>query len=301
MRSEVSASSPASIRAGYRSARAVTRHHAKSFWFASHALFGARRRGAFALYAFCRRLDDVVDAPGADRAALPARLDHARALIRNLYRPAENLPWPAWPEGELAALRHTVQRFEVPEQPLHDLVAGMEMDLSKHRYADANELDLYCYRVAGTVGLMMAPLLGCDDPRALTAAAELGHAMQLTNILRDVGEDLARGRIYLPADSLAAYDLTEADLQRGTVDARWRALMGAQIARARGLYAQGFAGLCALRGFGAQTMVRVMAAVYGGILAAIERAEFDVFTRRVHVPLSGKLRLAGRALITGAR
>ena len=283
---------------GYHEARALTRHHARSFSFASMLLFGARKRAAFALYAICRHLDDLVDESNdADRGA---RLDRARLAISALFsnrRFDEAMPWT---EAQGAAFRDTVQRFRVPEQPLQDLVSGMEMDLFKPRYASWEELDLYCYRAAGTVGVLMSSVLGVKSEWALQPAADLGRAMQLTNILRDVKEDLSRGRIYLPLDELRAFDLGEEDLRAGRVDERFRGFMQGQIARARLLYARGEEGISALGGFGAQATVRVMGAVYGGILQAIERANYDVFSSRAHVPLLGKVGLAGRALLTGS-
>ena len=296
------------VRQGYRTAREVTRRHARSFSFASVLLFGARRRAAFALYAFCRRLDDLVDHGGDGPEHLAQRLGRARALIARLYVDAPHLADPtrgpvagraagaladgAWDAAELAALRDTIQRFSVPEQPFQDLVSGMEMDLAGHRYVTFADLELYCDRVAGTVGLLMVPVLGTSDPRAAAAAADLGRAMQLTNILRDVREDLARGRVYLPEDELAAFGLSREDLARGTVDDRWRGFMRCQIARARAYYARAAAGVQWLTGFGARRMVTLMGALYGGILGDIEARRHDVFSGRAHVPFLAKLRLA---------
>lgn len=289
---------PALVRDGYARARGVTRAHAKSFFFASHLLFGARRRAAFALYAFCRRLDDLVDEGPAE--GLTERLRAARALIASLYGggAASDADWlhPA----ERAALADTITRFGIPEAPFQDLVSGMEMDLAAHRYETWEDLDLYCYRVAGVVGLMLFPVLGGRDPQAHDAAVALGRAMQLTNILRDVREDLERGRVYLPAAELQAFGLSRADLEAGRVDARWRDFMRFQIARARASYARALDGVRFLRAFGAQATVRVMAAVYGGILGAIEARGLDVFQGRAVVPFRRKVLLAARALLPGA-
>jgi 1-hydroxycarotenoid 3,4-desaturase len=285
---------------GYRQARALTRAHARSFSLASALLCGARKRAAYSLYAICRQLDDLVD--GSNEADRALRLGRARAAISALYGGGRlegaGLPWS---EAQWAAFGDTVQRFGVPQAPLQDLVTGMEMDLVTARYASWDELDVYCYRAAGTVGLLMASILGATDGRALGAAADLGRAMQLTNILRDVREDLARGRVYLPQDELRAHGLTDQDLAVGRVDDRFRAFMRAQIGRARALYAKGEDGIRALGSVGARSTVRVMSAVYGGILGAIEEAGYDVFSHRVHVPLTGKLALAARALLGSAR
>ena len=315
------------VRQGYRKARVVTRQHARSFSVASLLLFGARRRAAFALYAFCRRLDDLVDREEGGDGSLAQRLSRARALIVSLYRDAphladprrgpleasagsvtnasdvadrrhgpvatgaaSDLPDDAWDIAELAALRDTIERFGVPERPFQDLVSGMEMDVAGHRYATFADLELYCDRVAGTVGLLLCPVLGASDPRAPGAAADLGRAMQLTNILRDVREDLARGRVYLPEDELAAFGLTREDLLRGTVDDRWRAFMASQITRARVYYARAATGVRWLTGSGTQRMVKLMGALYGGILSDIEARGYDVFSARAHVPTPRKLR-----------
>lgn len=286
------------VRAGYRRAHALTRAHAKSFHFASWALGGARRQGALALYAFCRRLDDLVDEASAPPDALVPRLDAARALVRAACVAGADLRAvpPPFDVAETAALRDTIQSFAIPERPFQDLIDGVAMDLTVRRYATAADLDRYCYLVAGTVGLMMAPLLGYRDPAALAPAAALGHAMQLTNILRDVGEDLGRDRIYLPQADLAAAGIGEADLRAGRVDARFRALMRGQVARARALYAEARRGIPLLDGVRSRLTVRLMAAVYGDILRVIEAQGYDVFRRRAVVSGGRKVVLAAAAL-----
>ncbi len=289
----------ATVREGYRRARLITRSHAKSFYFASALLFGARRRATFALYAFCRHLDDVVDnGPGE---LLAERLHQARAVVASLYAsPAEvgeASSGGPWHPAEMAALQDTVRHFRIPEAPFLDLLLGMEMETRTRRYTRFSELDRYCYCVAGTVGLMLCPVLGVRDIRALPAAADLGRAMQLTNILRDVKEDLERDRVYLPQDELAAFGLTEADLRSGQVDDRIRAFFRSQITRARALYARAALGIGYLEGFGTQRMVRLMGALYSAILVAIERQDYDVFSARARVSWAWKLRLAARALL----
>lgn len=308
--SNLEAGAGALVRRGYAQAKALTRRHAKSFFFSSVALWGRRRRSAFALYAFCRRLDDLVDgdnagegtvsAPSALPAELAERLALARASVAALYgresaRVFRELPWA---ESEFAAFRDTVERYRIPEQPFQELINGMEMDLMKSRYASFGELSLYCHRVAGVVGLMMAPVLGYRDERCLPYAADLGTAMQLTNILRDVAEDFARGRVYLPADELASFGVSEADLSRGQVTDAWRALMRFQVQRARRLYGRAALGVPDLTGFGSQAVVRLMGAVYGGILDVIEERDFDVFSSRASVPFLRKLGLAFSTLST---
>lgn len=291
------------VQSGYAMAKALTRRHSRSFYFSSLALFGPRRRASFALYAFCRRLDDLVDGDDARGPAQRSeRLALARATVSALYghEPRRVLGDLPWHPGELAALRDTIERFAVPEQPLQELVSGMEMDLVKARYATFDELHLYCYRVAGVVGLLMTPVLGYRDARCLPYAVDLGVAMQLTNILRDVKEDLARGRVYLPADELAAFGISGEQLAAGRVDDGWTAFMRFQIARARAFYARSALGVPDLGGPVAQRVVRLMGAVYGGILGAIEANGYDVFSTRARVGLGTKLRLAAGALLTPA-
>lgn len=305
---------PRLVSQGYQRAKRVTRAHAKSFFFASYLLFGARRKAAFALYAFCRRLDDMVDEGGEGVAPmdLQARLERARRMVAEVYLPmpelaAQGLESPAerlmstpeqspWDRSEFAALKHCIRHFRIPEQPFQDLISGMEMDLTKTRYATFEELDLYCYRVAGVVGLMLTPVLGCSEVRAVAHAADLGRAMQLTNILRDVREDLERGRVYLPDEELRAFGLTVDDLRRGQVDERWREFMRFQIRRARAYYARAAAGVPMLQGFGSQRMVRLMGSIYGDILRVIEERDYDVFSARAWVPGRRKLALAASAL-----
>ncbi|MBZ4415463.1 phytoene/squalene synthase family protein [Myxococcus sp. RHSTA-1-4] len=300
---------------GYWLAKGVTRHHARSFYFASYLLFGQRRKAAFALYAFCRRLDDMVDGDGENVVPidLSVRLAKARQMVAEVYLPmpelaSRELGSPAerlmtaeaqspWDAGEFAALKHTVRHYRIPEQPFQDLISGMEMDLTKSRYHTWEELDLYCYRVAGVVGLMLTPVLGCSDAEAARPAADLGRAMQLTNILRDVREDLERGRVYLPSEELAAFGLSEEDLQRGKVDERWRAFMRFQVDRARAYYARAAAGVHYLTGFGSQRMVRLMGAIYGDILRDIEARDYDVFSGRAHTTTRRKLALATAAFV----
>ncbi|AFE08433.1 phytoene synthetase [Corallococcus coralloides DSM 2259] len=310
--------SPELIAQGYRRARVVTRHHAKSFFFASYLLFGQRRKAAFALYAFCRRLDDLVDAgesalPGEAPMDLATRLARARERVAEVYLPLPELaskelgppsarqpsaeaPSP-WDPSEFAALRHTIHHYRIPEQPFQDLISGMEMDLTKVRYDTWEELDLYCYRVAGVVGLMLTPVLGCEDARAVEPAADLGRAMQLTNILRDVREDLERGRVYLPSEELRAFGITEDDLRAGRVDAKWRDFMRFQIQRARAYYARAAAGVRYLTGFGSQRMVRLMGAIYGDILRDIEARGYDVFSGRAHTTTGRKLELTATVFL----
>jgi phytoene synthase len=192
----------------------------------------------------------------------------------------------------------TIERFPQPLQAYLDMIEGQRMDVVKHRYADFAELQLYCYRVAGTVGLMTQDVMGLDpayttapwseQPDPTEAAVALGIANQLTNILRDVGEDRGRGRIYLPQEDLERFGYSEAELLAGTLNDNWRALMAFQLERARGWFARSEAGV---RWLSADARWPVWASLrlYRGILAVIERHNYDVFNKRAYVPRAGKL------------
>jgi 15-cis-phytoene synthase len=183
--------------------------------------------------------------------------------------------------------------YDVPLDPALDLIEGARMDLHPSQPADFDALHLYCYRVAGTVGLLMAPILGYRSREALPCAVDLGVAMQLTNILRDVGEDLANGRIYLPRDEMARFAYTEADLRAATIDDRFIALLRFQIDRAQEHYTRARPGI-AMLDKSAQLAILTSAELYHGILGAIEANGYDVFTKRAYVPKSTKVLMMPR-------
>jgi phytoene synthase len=270
---------------GAAECRSVTRRYARTFYFASHCLPAATRRHAYAIYAFCRSADNAVDEAATPAEALE-RVERSRVELDDAYGAG------AVPPG-LAELRRTVRGRSIPRGLFEALLDGMAMDLTVSRYATYGELDVYCYRVAGVVGEMMAHVFGFRDARCLPRAVALGRAMQLTNILRDVGEDLGRGRVYLPQDELARFGVDEAQLAAGRVDDRFRELMRFQVARARASYAEADAGIPDLVGAASRLTVRVMSRLYGGILGAIERLDYDVFRARARV--SGPRKLAGLA------
>lgn len=268
---------------GSRVCRRITRHYARTFYFASHCLPRETRDHAYAIYGFCRWVDNGVD-DAADLRAAESRLALARDALDIAYSGRNS-------GAALDSFRRTVRQRGIPRSLFEDLLDGMAMDLTVTRYADEATLDRYCYRVAGVVGLMMTHLFGYRHARCLPRAIALGNAMQRTNILRDVGEDLARGRIYLPATALAEHRLGEADLLAGRVDDRFRSLMRSQMARTRALYAEAEAGVADLIGPASRLTVRVMGRLYAEILAAIEGLDYDVFRRRASVPLARKLQL----------
>jgi len=274
---------------GDRACRRITREHARTFYLASACLPRATRAHAYAVYGFCRWVDDGVDS-AADRDEAAARLARAHAVLDLAYSRRHVHP-------AVSAFGRAVRDRSIPRPLFDDLLAGMAMDLDLPRYQTYADLDLYCYRVAGVVGLMMAHLFGHRDPGCLPRAVALGTAMQLTNILRDVGEDRARGRIYLPLDELAEFDLDEADILAGRVDDRFRAFMRSQIERARRHYAESELGIPDLSGDSSRLTARAMGRLYAGILDSIEANGYDVFRARARVPGRRKLAILTRCRV----
>jgi phytoene synthase len=270
---------------------AVTRDKAKSFHFASRFLPPHKRQGVFALYDFCRCVDDLVDERGERPIAeVDAELDALEAMLRGFERGDTNVAQRWRPLAE------TISQHAVPVEPLLGLIEGIRGDLRPRDFQTTPELLQYCFQVAGVVGLALGPLLGAGRPGLEEAGAALGIAMQLTNVLRDVGADAALGRVYLPQDELERFDLSKADVLAGRVDARWRALMAFQIQRARLYYAQGDKVIPLFPQDGSRLTVRLMQRTYAGILQSIERQDFDVFRSRAHVGRVGKIAILAGAL-----
>ncbi len=293
----VSASPSGPYAASIRVCRGITRRHARSFYFSSHALPADKRAAAYAIYAFCRHVDDQIDL-AEDDAAAAAALERQRTLLDELENGgAAGLPWGY---AFVAVWKH----YGIPRRYFDDLLLGMTLDRGKVRIADWEELERYCYLVAGVVGLIMTHLF---VPKAeltrelLQRAASLGTAMQLTNIVRDIGEDYARDRIYLPRTELESYEVSEADLAGGRVTKAFERLMAFQIARARLHYLRSESGIAHLPGKGTRRTVWMMREIYAAILGRIEANGYDVFTRRARVNLAGKLVLALRAWRKAAR
>jgi phytoene synthase len=277
----------------YEFCRQITANYAKTFYLATLLLPEEKRRAIWAIYVWCRRTDELVDGPQS-RLTTTETLDRWEKQLESVFA---GEPMDDFDVAFVDALQH----FPMDIQPFRDMIAGQRMDLYRSRYDTFEELRLYCYRVAGTVGLMVTPVLGLEDSGnktpwsdfldssdPLEEAIALGIAKQLTNILRDVGEDARRGRIYLPLEELALFGYTEEDLFNGVVDARWRELMRFQIQRARKFYDQAERGIRALS---PDSRWPIWAALmhYQGILDVIERNEFDVFTKRAFVPKQQKL------------
>ncbi len=268
----------------YRLCRNVARDHSKTFYLSALFLAPPKRRAVWAIYAFCRTADDIVDRAGADVPSRLAALDeHERKLFAAVDGDAD--------DPIFIALADTMQRFAIPVQAALDLLRGARMDLTICRYETFEELREYCDLVAATVGLLTTPILGYERPEALDYGVLLGRAMQLTNILRNVGEDARLGRIYLPLAELREAGYPEEGIFAGTIDDAWIALMRVQIERVRELYAAAEPGI-ALLDPDARYTVRLALDLYRKILEAIEANGYNVFTKRAFVPLRDKLTTA---------
>jgi 15-cis-phytoene synthase len=265
-----------------RLARRILAHHSKSFSFAGRMLPAWCRDDAAALYAWCRRCDDAVDGP-RDAAARATAVEQLRADLARIYGTGVES------DPVLAGFQAVVQRHAIPRRHAEDLVDGMEMDVGAVRYRTFDELLVYCYRAAGTVGLMMAHIMGVRRRSALRRAVDLGVAMQLTNICRDVAEDAERDRIYLPADLLEAYQ------RPGDPDGEVGRAVAELLRRADGLYASADAGLSALP-IRCAIGIRAARLIYAEIGRVIARRHFDVRAGRAVVSRGRKTWLALRAL-----
>ncbi|XBI05329.1 hypothetical protein VPH35_133504 [Triticum aestivum] len=223
----------------------ICEEYAKTFYLGTLLMTEERRRAIWAIYVWCRRTDELVDGPNASHIT-PQALDRWERRLEDLFagRPYDMLD---------AALSDTITKFPIDIQPFKDMIDGMRTDLKKARYKNFDELYMYCYYVAGTVGLMSVPVMGIAPESKATAesvygaALALGLANQLTNILRDVGEDARRGRIYLPQDELAEAGLSDEDIVKGVVTDKWRKFMKRQIKRARMFFEEAERGVTELR------------------------------------------------------
>jgi len=283
-----------SLEQAYEECREETARWAKTFYLGTLLMPPAKRRAIWAIYVWCRRTDELMDSAEAQARPideLAARLDIWEQRTRGIFDGVVR-------DGLDLVMRDTLDRYPQPIQPYLDMIEGQRMDLCQLRYRTFEELKLYCYRVAGTVGLMTQEVMGLDPaytsapwsdaPDTSDAAVALGIANQLTNILRDVGEDRGRGRIYLPQEDLDRFGYSEQQLIAGVLNDSWRALMRFQVERARTWFARSEAGVRWLAP-DARWPVWASLRLYRGILDVIEQFDYDVFNRRAFVPRAGKL------------
>jgi phytoene synthase len=276
----------------YAECRAIARREAKNFYYAFVALPAARRNAICAIYAFMRQADDLADDESISRQERRARLDAWLADWRGVCHGGDS------PNRVFLAVRDAIQRFAIPPSLLDELVAGVTLDLKAEAsdapdtYATFADLYRYCYLVASVVGLVCIRIFGYKDSRAEKLAEETGIAFQLTNILRDVAEDAARNRVYLPLEDLAAHGVSLDSLLHRPAGApptlAERALLAEIAARAEKFYESAQA-LMPLIDRESRPALWVLVSIYHGLLKRIERADYDVFSRRATVPMPQKL------------
>ncbi len=273
----------------YEYCRRVARSRARNFYYSFVLLSAQQRKAMCAIYAFMRHCDDLSDEPGASREALEAwRGEMADALDGRFSG------HPVWP-----AFRHTVRRFGIPTEYFHEMIDGVLGDLAPRRFETFPELYRYCYQVASVVGLTSIHIFGFDTRSALPLAEKCGVAFQLTNILRDVREDLERGRVYLPAEDLARFGVTEADLLDGGRAIREGGglleLMRFEAGRARSYYRESKPLLDLIHPRSRRSLWALIA-IYSRLLERIEARNCDVFTRRIRLSALEKSLIIARAL-----
>ena len=277
----------------YEICRKETQQWAKTFYLGTLLLPQEKRKAIWAIYVWCRRTDEIMDSEEASTKSqdeLSDNLDKWEENTKNVFK--GNI------KSELdLVLLDTIEKYPQSIQPYLDMIEGQRMDLNKFRYKDFDELKLYCYRVAGTVGLMTQNVMGIDSaytsapwsakPDPSEAAIALGIANQLTNILRDVGEDRERGRIYLPQADIKKFNYSEEKLLKGVIDNHWKSLMKFQLTRAREWFQKSEDGIKWLSS-DARWPVWTSLRLYRGILDSIERLDYDVFNNRAFVKNSVK-------------
>lgn len=279
----------------YTYCRDLTRRHARTFYFASHTLSQQKRDACYAVYAFCRYVDDLVDVAVERDHVTPATarvlVERWRTAINDVYdgqvpTSVDNSTLDVHPI--LLAWGDTIARYHIPRHLPEELIEGVLMDTTVTRFATMDDLRVYCYKVASVVGLMTSEIFGYDDPVCLEQAIELGIAMQLTNIIRDVREDADRGRIYLPQDMMLRYGVSEDDVLSHRMTQPLRELLRELITTADACYDRANVGIRHLDADSRLT-VQLMSTNYRAILRAVERLGLDVFSGRARTTTVEKL------------
>jgi phytoene synthase len=273
----------------YEECRQITRREAKNFYYAFLTLPEARRRAIYVVYTFCRHCDDSVDNEGSTQEKL-AMLTELRRQLANAYQGQVDGP-------VFLGLADVAQRYDIPQGFFQEVLAGVESDLVKNRYENFDELRQYCYQVASAVGLICLQIFGYRDARAKDHAVDLGLAMQLTNIVRDVREDLDLGRIYLPQEEMSRFGYSEEELRAGTINGPFRDLMRFQVQRARQYFQSGFSLLPYLTPR-SRSCPAVLGRLYSKVLDRVEAADYDVLHHRIGLSSAEKLRITAQTWLT---
>ncbi len=270
----------------------VARKQAKNFYYAFRTLPTPKRRAIYATYAFCRMCDDIADEDMPIDEKRRQFSETRNLLTESLRRTGPEVGNDALPP-EFAALSDATAAFGIPHHYYTQVIEGVESDLVKTRFENFEELKAYCYQVASVVGLICIEVFGYEDEAAREYAIDMGIAMQLTNILRDIKEDAERDRIYIPLDEMARFGYSEDDLKQGIIDERFRSLMALQVNRARDYY-QRSQKLFPLIDAGARACPKVLHLAYRSILDRIDAQGYDVFSQRIGLSTFEKLMITGR-------
>ncbi len=267
------------INQGFKKAQAITKRNAHTFYITSLFLPREKRLAAYAIYALCRLSDESVD-------SMHLNLDQKQQELENIQEQINQAFGPHPIEKPLLlAFRETVTKYQIPKAYFDELLKGMSMDLTKDRYETFEELYQYSYRVAGVIGLMMLKIFESNDAQAEQCAVDLGLALQLTNILRDIQEDFARGRIYLPQDEMSQCQIDENDIANKNVDKNFKDFMRFQIKRARDYFLKASQGIKLIKNPRCQLVTFLILEFYAKILKKIEENNFDVYRQRAFVPM----------------
>ena len=272
----------------YAQCRSIAKREAKNFYYAFVTLPERKRRAIYAVYAFCRLCDDAAD----EDISTGEKVRRLGALREDL-----STAYSGDPKGPVfTALADAATTFAIPEEYFQEVVSGVETDITKTRYEDFDELRTYCYRVASVVGLICIQIFGYSDSSAKKYATDLGLAMQLTNILRDIKEDLDRDRVYLPLSEMRDFGYTLDQLKSGTLNQPFKRLMEFQAQRAREYFTSGFK-LLPLLSPRSRACPAVLGEIYSRILDRIEAQDFNVFNGRVGLTTSEKYLVTARTWI----
>jgi phytoene synthase len=273
----------------YEYCKNVSKMHAKTFYFASNFLPPEKRNACYAIYAFCRYIDDLVDKnlirslnSRESLEKLTEAVQEWRRHLKALYN-GEFIDHPI-----MIALKDTISRFGIPENLPNELIDGVNMDMSKSRYENFEDLKIYCYKVASVVGLMTTYVFGFKDEETFSYAVDLGIAMQMTNILRDIKEDALNNRIYIPSEEMNMFGYSEDELLKFTMNNNFRELMHYQVNRAAKYYDNADEGIRSLNK-DSRVTVGLMSRNYRKILNIIQENDFNVFSKRAYVPIHRKL------------
>ena len=277
------------LRIGFNEAKKITKKFAKTFYLASLFLPKEKQFASYAVYAICRLSDEAVD-----DLTLPNQTERLEKLEKKI---ALAYSQNDVNEPLLAAFQQTIKNYKIPKEYFDELIKGMYMDLEIKRYSNFSALYEYCYRVAGVVGLIMIKIFGYKDKTAEDYAIKLGVAMQLTNILRDINEDIIRGRVYLPQNEILQFDVSEKQLSKGLNNEAFKDLLRFQIKRCQNFYNDSIAGIKLIDSRLSRFVILIMEETYCGILEQIQKNDYNVFTKRAFVPWSKKIMIIFNTLL----